>query len=554
MSQATIMVDGVPRSGQIAREGRDEMTHEVALTRVDEALCRVRQRCMDLPVLAIRWMFIKHSLHPVQKTLMRAAGWAEGPSDAHGQGGTLRMALRLKMEYLWRILRCLLYGVQLSCRLVDLRVRLRPDLAALKRRSFDLIAKTCCFGTRRSPDGSDFYYGDLQQRAAQRGVQMLLLCSDLRDVSWKEFAKSHLATAPLCRLPEWCLVHPLIPLRMMWQQIASSWRLRRLLRQAHDPLERAVIGLAARECLTPHTAATALNFWIAKTAVDTWHPRALMTFYEGHAWERCAWWGARTADASCRIVGYQHTAVFQASRSVTVPAVDLRERSLPDIVLCLGQGPLELMRAGLEPYHTRLIRVGSFRYRGCRAEGPAAPSRRTVLVTPEGIPSEVQALFAFALVCARQMPSYTFVLRCHPEIPMPDALRLVSADLSGQPNIVLSEHRSLDEDCDRASVLLSRGSSTVIYAILRGLMPIYGPLEAAMPDWDPLYKLSVWRKHCATPQDMAECLEAYEQTPREQLEAEWEQAARYVQDYTGPVADDRIEAILSEVGLNRHKP
>jgi hypothetical protein len=134
---------------------------------------------------------------------------------------------------------------------------------------------------------------------------------------------------------------------------------------------------------------------------------------------------------------------------------------------------------------------------------------------------------------------------------MPQALRLVSADLSRQPNILLSEQRDLNEDCERASVLLSRGSSTVLYGILRGLMPIYGPIEASMLDWDPLYKLTVWRKQCSTPQEMAECLTAYEQTPREQREAEWEQAVRYIQDYTGPVTDDRIEAILTHVGLNR---
>ena len=533
----------VPQGRQVARECHEGMTPEAALIRVEEVLCRVRQRCTDLPVLAIRWMFIKHPLHPVQETLMRRAGWGGGRSEDHGRGDPFRTALQLKMEYLWLIIRCLLYGIQLSCRLVDLRVLLRRDLTTLKRRSFDLIAKTCCFGTRRLPDGSDFYYGHLQQRAAQRGVQMLLLCSDVRNVSWRAFAKSHLATSTPCRLPEWCLVPPLIPLRMMWQQIASSWRLRRLWRQVHDPLERAVIVLAARECLTPHTAVTALNFWIAKTAVETWRPRAFMTFYEGNAWERCAWWGARTADTSCQIVGYQHTAVFQVSRSVTVPAVDLKERSLPDIVLCLGQVPLELMRAGLEPYRTRLIPVGSFRYQGSRAAAPAPPSRRTVLVATEGFPSEIKALSAFALACARQIPSYTFVLRFHPEITMPEALRLVSADLSRQPNIILSERRSLDEDCEQASVLLSRGSSAVIYAILRGLMPIYGPVGASMLDWNPLYQLAVWHRHCSTPQEMAECLTTYEQTPRGQLQAERGQAVRYIQDYTGPVAADRIEEI-----------
>ena len=537
MSQATAPVSA-PGIGSKRAGESERISHQEALAWVEEALFKARQRCPELPVFAIRWMFIKHPLHPVLKSLMREAGWS---------GGAEEDSLQSNRGMVWRTLRCLLYGLQLSGRLWALRFKMRHELYDLKIRRFDLIAKTCRFGTQQAPEGSDFYYGELQKKATERGKRMLLLCSDVKDIDWTQFVEAQFSGGPMAVLPEWCLVHPFAPIRMALRQISASQKLRRLSQQARVPLEKEIFLLASRDCLLPDTAVNALNFWIAKGVVKTWRPKAFMTFYEGHAWERCAWWGARTADPSCKIIGYQHTAVFEASRSVTQPAVQGKERSLPDLVLCLGKGPAELMRGGLEPKGVKLIPVGSFRYQGAHSAGSADPGRRTVLVAPEGIRSEVKAIFSFALACAQEIPSYTFVLRCHPEIPMPDALKLVSEDLSRQPNIVFSEGKSLEEDCDRSSVLLSRGSSTVLYGILKGLMPVYGPVNNSMPDWDPLYKFRLWRAECETPREMAHALEAHEQAPKERREAEWEQALRYVQDYTGPVTDERMEAILNEI-------
>lgn len=540
MSQTALSHDPRCASAEAAAQnGEAAVPPQQALKRVEQALLRVRERVPDLPVLAIRWMFIKHPLHPAQKELMRLAGWS-------GENGEAAAAYR---SLAWRAARCLLYGIQLTGRLSWLRLRLRAGLSALRRKKFPLIAKTCSFEPAPPSDGSDFYYGDLSQRLEQRGIASLLLCSDVRGLDWKKFSLGQVSLKPPYRLPEWALAAPLDPLRVAAAQLLAAWRLYRLKSRLKDTLECRAARLATHECLTPHTAAAALNFWIAKRAVKAWRPRAFLTFYEGHAWERCAWWGARTADPACKIVGYQHTAVFEASRSVTAPSVDLKTRSVPDLVLCLGRGPLELMRPGLEPLGTKLLPVGSFRHRGQPAAGPADPSRRTVLVAPEGIRSEVKALFSFALACAREIPSYTFILRCHPEIPMPQALQLADGDLAGQPNILLSEDCSLGQDCDRSSILLSRGSSTVMYGILRGLRPVYGPVDDTMPDWDPVYALRTWRDECSTPGQLAECLAAYERSPQQQRESEWAEAVRYVQAYTGPVPDERIDALAKEAGL-----
>lgn len=528
----------------VAREGRDAVPEAPSLERLSEVLADIRRRSPCLPVLAIRWMHLKHPLDPVQEQLIGDNGtWSRQPAERReGWRGWIDLTLARRIGY------GLLYALHLSCRLMALRVALHGQLGSLRRQQFDLIAKTCCFGLGRPLGDRDFYYGDLQQRLAERGVRMLLLCGNVLGGSWTTFGKAHIATAPIARLPELCLVHPLVPMQLAWQQLRACIQLRRLAVRAPDRLSRRVSWLASEDCFSSSTTMAGLGFWIGRAAVRLWRPKAFVTFYEGHAWEHCLRWGAKCADAGCQTAGYQHTMVFRESHALTAPPKDLAGRSLPDVVLCLGEASLELMQPGHARYPVRLLRFGSFRCRTAAADRPADPARRTVLVTPEGIASEVQALFTFAAACARHMPLYTFVLRCHPEVPMAKALALISVDLRQQPNVILSEHNNIEEDFARSSALLYRGSTAVLYAILEGLLPINLHCET-MRDRDPLFDLQAWRRHCTTPAEVAALLEQDAVSPHEWRQAEWEMAADYVMSCTGPVGDDRVETFLRAVGF-----
>ena len=524
---------------------------EVPIERLHQALRTVRRLCPALPVTAIRWMHLKHPFHQMQEALLRGDGWLEwlqatGPSRADLGRWAVRRGSRSALAK--RLAQSVVYALVLVWRLASVRVLLHREAAALKRRRFDLVLKTCCFGPDRPLGDQDFYFGDLQQRLARRGLRTLLLCGDVRGGDLAVFVRAHVSTGEPARLPELCLVHPLTPLRVLAQQLRACLRLRRVAARAAGPLIKRISLLASQDCLAPDTAWASLFYYIGRQAVRTWRPRAFVTPYEGHAWELCVRWGAKTADAACLAVGYQHTAVFRESLALLAPAGEgKRVRTAPDVVLGLGERTLDLMRAGHARYRTRLLRFGSFRFQSRAVLGPAPALRRTVLVAPEGIASEMQLLFTFALACARRLPSHTFVLRCHPEVPMARALQLVGADLARQPNMVLSD-RPIEEDFARADALLYRGSSAVLYAVLAGLLPIYVPVDG-MRDRDPLFALEAWRKRGATADAVAEILACHQRTPSDVAEAAWAAAARYVQAYTGPVDDQGIDALLESTGL-----
>lgn len=524
-------------SGSCHSKGRAE-----ALARLSDALHAVVELCPSLPVLAIRWMHLKHPLHEVQEALLSGL---DGGNET--QAGHQIRRVPVALQGAWRVVRCTMYAAYLSIHLVRLRFLLRRERGALRRQEFHVVARTVCFESSPVRDGSDFYFGSLQERFAALGVRMLLLCGDGTGGKWLAFAKGHVTTSGACRLPELALVHPLAPIQMAGQQVRSFVSLLIKGRRLADPLARQASRLASLECLSQETALTGLLCWVGNTAVRTWHPQALLTLHEGHAWECCLRLGVKTQDPSCRTVGYQHTMVFRESLALTTPPAMATAWAVPDVVLCLGEIPRELMRAGHERFRTRMLRFGSFRYRAPSTHTLADRQRRTILVTPEGIPSEVGILFDFVSRCARRLPSYAFILRCHPQVPMEQALKLSPAGLADRPNVMLSEEASIEDDFARASAVLYRGSSSVMYGILHGLLPVY--LQAGGSDRDPLYALQAWRRRCATPEELAVLLEQYEHTAQGAVETEWTLALRYVNDYTGPVDDGAVDALLASIGL-----
>jgi len=447
---------------------------------------------------------------------------------------------------------CLLYSVLLIMRVGRYRLQFRHERATLARMPFDVVAKTWCFPST-PPAGEDFYYGDLHQRLARRNLRLLFLCGGPEDLDWPRLVNHTLFASRIFRIPLWCLVPWFAPIRLAVQQVQTSLRVRWMAGRPAGPLVRQAVLEASLACLSRATMRAGVYVWIGRAVVDQWHRKGLSTLYEGNSWENCLWWGAKSVDPRCRTVGYQHTVFFQESLALMRPVVDLPARSVPDVVLCLGQESAELMRQAHEPSGVRLLRFGGFRCRpGSRALHRAPASRRTVLVTPEGTQPEVLALFRVTLACARQLPAYRFILRCHPNFPMARAQSLIPG-LSTQPNVAPSEQEHLDQDLTRASVLLYRGSSSVLYAIAQGLLPVCVHV-AGLLDVDPLFRLSQWRVRCTTPEEFAAILQWYEHASSEQLEAEWKPAADYVAAYTQPVEERAIDEFVRAVGLDAGGP
>jgi len=199
-------------------------------------------------------------------------------------------------------------------------------------------------------------------------------------------------------------------------------------------------------------------------------------------------------------------------------------------------------------HRSRLLEFGTFRPFPAGGLQPPAPQRCAVLVVPEtGIPTESTFLFQFALECARELPDHHFIFRCHPIMPF-DRIR---PQLAWSPetcaNVEVSG-RPMPEDYGRSSVVLYRGSSSVLYAVMHGLKPVYVRDRTARHG-DPLFALADWRESVDSVDELRHLLHQYATLPFEDALQQWKVAAEYVSAYTIPVSAASIERFLDVVGL-----
>jgi hypothetical protein len=520
------------------------------------ALHKIRNEFRSVPVLCIPWLHLKHPVHPVQELLLRGGSAAKLNEDggAAPPAWSARMARRIQRNPSWaqRAGLCVINALRLSYKLSRLRATFKTAVAKLSGRTFHVVAKSWCFGPNPSPaSAADFYYGDMQKRLHAQGVSMLLLCGDANDSDWHTFAAKCCSTETNFRIPELVLCPPSLPLKVARIQIGTSLALRGKARRDDDTLLARAMRQASLDCLNPSVTQDSLHFEIARTAVREWNPQVFMTLYEGHGWEKAAWSGAKTERKACRTAGYQHTALFSESLSMIQPFVDDRDRSVPDVVLALGEQTAATLDASHRQHGTRVVRFGTFRRQGAdKAAAPADPSRRTVLVLPEGIAKEADALFRFAYDCAVAMPDYRFILRGHPQWPAARALPLIDLPVESQGNIEVSQKQAIQEDFDRASVLLYRGSSAALYGILSGLLAVNLQLPE-MVNSDPMYQLAAWRKTCSSPPEFRVIVDRLERQTADERDQEWSRAADYVNRYLAPVDDQSLTAFLDAADIAR---
>lgn len=485
------------------------------------------------PRLSIRVCPLLHARHPIPAEQLHVLDALEGGRPVPG-------------GVLFRIVRCLLGALRITVLLLILKLRYGRQVAAHLRAPADIVIKTWAFGEPLTEEGADFYFGTLQAQLEARGVRTVILTSDVRRGPSLAFAGKALSRFDRRLVPEWALVPVWGPLAVVADQLISCAVLRRMTARATDPIRRAVCAAAALDVLRTSTTQNALYFHIARVAVRAWRPRALLTLYEGYPWETAVWQGTKQEAPDCRTVGYQHTIIHPYAFGLLRPGAAGGEWA-PEIMLCLGEVTRQMLQHAQGERGATLLTFGTLRRAGHPPRDTMPrPGGRTVLVLPEGLREESRLLTEVAVRAAALLPDYHFVLRFHPNISV-EAMRIpLESGLSLPANVEFSAGRPIEEDFTRASAVLYRGTSAVLYAILNGLKPFY--LDDGQHETDPLFELGLWRERVAGAEQLAAALRAYAQA-EQGIMSEWRTAEKYVRSYVTPVDQESLNRLLGTIGL-----
>jgi len=115
-------------------------------------------------------------------------------------------------------------------------------------------------------------------------------------------------------------------------------------------------------------------------------------------------------------------------------------------------------------------------------------------------------------------------------------------------NVELSTSARIEDDFQRASIALYRGSSSVLYAIQSGLKPLYWHSEPHM-DVDPLFELTEWREAVSGVDEAVEVLSRFALLDEASAAEAWGRVVGYARGYAVPVDDASVDRLLSAVGL-----
>lgn len=337
---------------------------------------------------------------------------------------------------------------------------------------------------------TDSYFGDIPIRLSDLGFKVGIVMLNHSDLNAKAAADRWKNSI----IPRF-IFSPILPFKkeviLLFRLRKESKKLKEKASNLNDGFLKELTKNAAKQATSSLTQTTyRLVPQIAKLLVD-FNPESIVTTFEGHAWERIVYSQARRLNNKILCVGYQHAAIFKLQHAIRR---NLSPEYNPDVILAAGQlGKVQL--ASSNEYKSMHINVlGSDRGNIDRnrqdylVNSPDI-SKMCCLVLPEGDFEECKKLFEFSLDCAKSLPKIRFIWRLHPILTFKQIFRKYP-HLSDFPlNISLSNGISLIEDIDQASMVLYRGTTSVIQSIKGGLIPLYLIIPGEMII-DPLYEIS----------------------------------------------------------------
>ena len=405
----------------------------------------------------------------------------------------------------------------------------------------DVLFISHLVSAQAGPGSADFYFGNLPEELASRGLSSLVALQDHVpnvDRSLREKLARGGVTSRIV-LPRWSTFSQ--ERRLVRRARLSALTLLQETTAAQPWFKRAVALEAARHAASRSTIASLRLHSAVKRLCARFRPRALIVTWEGHAWERLAFHAARSVDRTIRCIGYQHTVLFPRSHAL--------KRSLggeydPDVILTLGDVNRDVLRVSDGLRGIPIMTYGSHRLHA--ASGRRAPDASTrCLVIPEGLESECLILFDFALTVAVRMPDTQFVLRTHPVLPFDSLARRYPRFRTLPGNVRVSDRVAIIDDFAQCDLALYRGSSAAVHAVLAGVRPVYVERPGELPI-DPLFALEGWRRHVATVEALGAIVAADRAAASEDRRHEWEPARAFCERYVVSPDPDIIRGLLPD--------
>lgn len=337
----------------------------------------------------------------------------------------------------------------------------------------------------------DFYFGPVQKRLQQNYKNVLFVFLNHTKANEKHLKEIFNNNVSMPRI----VLGKIISFKKEFNNwklcIKESIKLWKYGNKKTSKNDLVILQNASLEALSFSTFANLRIGEQIKEIVTTFKPKAILTTFEGHAYERIIYGSAREIKQDIKCIAYQHTRVFPYQHAM------LRNLGLnynPDVILTSGKNSCSYIKKLNSNKNITVEILGSPTF--YKNDNPKQKENNNsqylnqnfCIVMPEGIISETLKLFDFILDYS-QNSTFTFIFRLHPLISLDKLYKLRPKFGSEQNKNIIISDRKLDNDLKKSKWILYRGSTGVFKAIKEGIIPIY--LNASEDEFkiDPLFDL-----------------------------------------------------------------
>ena len=329
---------------------------------------------------------------------------------------------------------------------------------------------------------SDFYFGDLPQKLALNDYHSIV--SLINHTSLKHnFYKKNPFKKGMNKILLAKRLNFIEEIKILISCFKESVTLRREAKSCSQPILKKIILKASEEVLSQETFQNLRIGYQIRDIVKKYQPKAIITIFEGHAWERIVFSEARMANQSIHCFGYQHAALFKNQHAIRRP---ISNRFNPDTILTSGKLGFEQLVNDSSYTNVSIGILGSHKNMFPKIKDKNT-EENICLVIPEGTESECKILFEFSLRCANKFPTMKFIWRVHPILNIEEISTKLFSNNKLPENIHLSKS-TLEDDLNKAKWALYRGTTTIVQAVLSGVFPVYFDTQGF--NIDPLYSVS----------------------------------------------------------------
>ncbi len=237
-----------------------------------------------------------------------------------------------------------------------------------------------------------------------------------------------------------------------------------------------------------------------KIEIQKLQPKLSVVSFEGHCWEKVVFEICKNElNNNCKNIGYQHGGVIRNQKHINRT---YKKNFNPDVILNSGKLNQKYFSKSHKSKKNELFEIGSNRFIYADKKylyKKRKKKNKSCLILPEGTNFETKILFDFANELAEKFQDYKFILRTHPQINMRKFLkRFFFFDRYKKKDNLIFSKDSFPNDLNKCAYVLYRGSTGVIPAVLKGLLPIYFKLPNESINLDPIFELKKFKYNIST--------------------------------------------------------